>query len=338
MFESKTPEYEVDEIIDRCGSGDKKRYLVLWKGFQRADSTWEPESNLSKFRSKIESFNEQKRKETENKQGSLESSTAVESKDIQKTEQEIPSQKKESDHKEEQLLCNSISSDAPVSLDDDSNNENKENKEEIVEEISDTWESPTLKRNRKTKQKRGNFLNKKTLFESKTRRTMAVRSRSYNPKRYKSIDNVTAPEELSSPSKQSQSNFSKEIRSDKEDRDNFSIGSNKKAAKTKVQKKAKPPSKKPTEFQKASPSKATSSPDPSQVQTKPAEAPIDPLEAELKKANEVIDHFELDGEFYLKMEVFMGSRKLCAAFSIVERCRPDLVTAYCRKLIVKNNI
>ena len=38
--------YEVDCILDHRGRGSSREYYVLWKGFSREESTWEPESNF----------------------------------------------------------------------------------------------------------------------------------------------------------------------------------------------------------------------------------------------------------------------------------------------------
>jgi chromobox protein 1/chromobox protein 5 len=35
-------EYEVEEILDERMHQNKKQYLVKWKGYDRAEATWEP--------------------------------------------------------------------------------------------------------------------------------------------------------------------------------------------------------------------------------------------------------------------------------------------------------
>ena len=42
-----TLEYEVEGILRHQGSGARRRYLVLWKGYPLTEATWEPESHLA---------------------------------------------------------------------------------------------------------------------------------------------------------------------------------------------------------------------------------------------------------------------------------------------------
>ncbi|SGY96154.1 BQ5605_C036g11546 [Microbotryum silenes-dioicae] len=39
-------EWEVDRIVDEKGKGQRKRYLVKWKGWADSDNTWEPRAHL----------------------------------------------------------------------------------------------------------------------------------------------------------------------------------------------------------------------------------------------------------------------------------------------------
>ena len=40
-------EFEVEAIIRHRGKGNKRKYLVAWKGFELHEATWEPKANLS---------------------------------------------------------------------------------------------------------------------------------------------------------------------------------------------------------------------------------------------------------------------------------------------------
>ena len=40
-------EYEVEAIIRHRGTGNRRQYLVAWKGYELHEATWEPEANLS---------------------------------------------------------------------------------------------------------------------------------------------------------------------------------------------------------------------------------------------------------------------------------------------------
>ena len=42
-----TLEYEVEGILWHQGTGARRRYLVLWKGYPLTEATWEPESHLT---------------------------------------------------------------------------------------------------------------------------------------------------------------------------------------------------------------------------------------------------------------------------------------------------
>ena len=50
------PEYEVDRILAKRNVKNRFEYLVLWKGYAAHEATWEPESNLSNARGKIDEF------------------------------------------------------------------------------------------------------------------------------------------------------------------------------------------------------------------------------------------------------------------------------------------
>lgn len=40
--------FQVEEILEeRTGASGSKEFLVKWKGYKKADSTWEPEEHLS---------------------------------------------------------------------------------------------------------------------------------------------------------------------------------------------------------------------------------------------------------------------------------------------------
>jgi hypothetical protein len=40
-------EYEVEAVIRHRGTGNRRQYLVAWKGYELHEATWEPEANLS---------------------------------------------------------------------------------------------------------------------------------------------------------------------------------------------------------------------------------------------------------------------------------------------------
>ena len=40
-------EYEVEAILRHRGKGARRQYLVLWKGYDLSEATWEPESHLA---------------------------------------------------------------------------------------------------------------------------------------------------------------------------------------------------------------------------------------------------------------------------------------------------
>ena len=42
-----TLEYEVEGILWHQGTGARRQYLVLWKGYPLTEATWEPESHLT---------------------------------------------------------------------------------------------------------------------------------------------------------------------------------------------------------------------------------------------------------------------------------------------------
>jgi hypothetical protein len=54
--------YEVEYILAAQGAGQRRRYLVKWKGFGEWEATWEPKDNLSGAKRKIQEF-EQRRQE-----------------------------------------------------------------------------------------------------------------------------------------------------------------------------------------------------------------------------------------------------------------------------------
>ena len=39
-------EYEVEAILAHRGNGNRRRYLVRWKGYDDASNTWEPADNV----------------------------------------------------------------------------------------------------------------------------------------------------------------------------------------------------------------------------------------------------------------------------------------------------
>ena len=52
----KNKEWEVQEIIDKKGSGRTLKYRIRWKGFSEADDTWEPPSHLKNIKELIDEF------------------------------------------------------------------------------------------------------------------------------------------------------------------------------------------------------------------------------------------------------------------------------------------
>ena len=42
-----TLEYEVEGLLRHQGTGARRRYLVLWKGYPLTEATWKPESHLT---------------------------------------------------------------------------------------------------------------------------------------------------------------------------------------------------------------------------------------------------------------------------------------------------
>ena len=38
--------YDVEAIIRHKGTGSRRRYLVVWKGYPLTEATWEPEAHL----------------------------------------------------------------------------------------------------------------------------------------------------------------------------------------------------------------------------------------------------------------------------------------------------
>lgn len=63
-------EFEVEKILDKRIINRKTQYLVKWKGFDEAENTWEPKSNLSKCQQLIKEF-EKRKKLTNQKQSTL---------------------------------------------------------------------------------------------------------------------------------------------------------------------------------------------------------------------------------------------------------------------------
>jgi hypothetical protein len=53
------PEYEVQEIQDKRTRRGKTEYLVLWKGFNQHDATWEPIENLTHCKALVRAYEEQ---------------------------------------------------------------------------------------------------------------------------------------------------------------------------------------------------------------------------------------------------------------------------------------
>jgi hypothetical protein len=48
VMEAGDPEYEVAKIVEwRAARGQKREFLVAWKGYSAFENSWEPEQNLS---------------------------------------------------------------------------------------------------------------------------------------------------------------------------------------------------------------------------------------------------------------------------------------------------
>ncbi|GAB5387005.1 MAG: hypothetical protein Alis3KO_41280 [Aliiglaciecola sp.] len=43
----RTIEYEVGRILRDRGASNRREYLILWKGFDLKEATWEPEAHLA---------------------------------------------------------------------------------------------------------------------------------------------------------------------------------------------------------------------------------------------------------------------------------------------------
>ena len=60
MTDAGQEEYEVEEIINhrkrRRDRTTKIEYLILWKGYQRHEMTWEPEENVVNAQEKISEY------------------------------------------------------------------------------------------------------------------------------------------------------------------------------------------------------------------------------------------------------------------------------------------
>ena len=54
----REPEFEVENILQHKFIGRKKevRYLVQWRGYSRAESTWEPEEHLRNALEVLEAY------------------------------------------------------------------------------------------------------------------------------------------------------------------------------------------------------------------------------------------------------------------------------------------
>jgi hypothetical protein len=70
-------EHEVEKILQHRTRGRSKQYLVRWKGFTRAEDTWEPASNLKNAKKAIQEYKKKgftepaKRKSTREKKTRL---------------------------------------------------------------------------------------------------------------------------------------------------------------------------------------------------------------------------------------------------------------------------
>ena len=49
-------EYEVQDILDCCGRGPTREYLIHWKGQSREEAMWEPLSSLTNCQNKLRAF------------------------------------------------------------------------------------------------------------------------------------------------------------------------------------------------------------------------------------------------------------------------------------------
>ncbi|ODM89351.1 Chromobox protein 5 [Orchesella cincta] len=67
-FQEKEEEYEVEKLLEVRTRRGVREFLVKWKGFSKAKSTWEPESNLKASKELINEFLA-KEKEEERKRG-----------------------------------------------------------------------------------------------------------------------------------------------------------------------------------------------------------------------------------------------------------------------------
>lgn len=48
QLEDGEKEFEVERVCDmRVGRGNKREFLVKWKGYGEFENSWEPESNLT---------------------------------------------------------------------------------------------------------------------------------------------------------------------------------------------------------------------------------------------------------------------------------------------------
>ena len=59
---------------------------------------------------------------------------------------------------------------------------------------------------------------------------------------------------------------------------------------------------------------------------------------ELNRVLSILEHFDFSGDIYLKMDCGTNEKKMIANFSQVENARPELISAYCKTLILKYNL
>ena len=48
--------YEVEAILSSKGKGQRRRYLMKWKGYPNSENTWEPERNLESAKEILDAY------------------------------------------------------------------------------------------------------------------------------------------------------------------------------------------------------------------------------------------------------------------------------------------